>query len=120
MNIKVTVKKQTKIPAGLDDRRRLTIARMTGLGKTREEIVAKLEELDKEYRSRKATPEQPVCKRCHLYPHEILEFIQLAEEEEYTSATEAVIEEEGTYNPKTGWFYCTDCYIKEGQPKGKA
>lgn len=60
------------------------------------------------------------CKGCGKTPEEIMEYKVLAEEEGYSSATEAVIKEEGTYNSATGMFWCTDCYIKAGQPLGKA
>ena len=60
------------------------------------------------------------CKGCGKTPDELMEYKMLAEECGYSSATEAVIKEEGTYNPQTGAFWCTACYIKVGQPLGKA
>ena len=60
------------------------------------------------------------CKGCGKTPEQLVEYKMLAEDCGYSSATEAVIEEEGTYNPNTGLFWCTDCYIKAGQPVGKA
>jgi hypothetical protein len=59
------------------------------------------------------------CKICGRQPHEIEEYIEYANVEN-TTPEQAVIEDEGTYNPETGLFYCTDCYIKIGMPSGKA
>lgn len=59
------------------------------------------------------------CKRCLKEPHQIQEYIDLAEEIECTPE-QAVIAEEGTYNPKSKLFYCTRCYIQAGMPLGKA
>lgn len=60
------------------------------------------------------------CKICGKKPSELVEYLILAEEEGYSSAEEVVRNEEGTYNPATGFFYCTGCYIKIGMPSGKA
>lgn len=60
-----------------------------------------------------------VCKGCGKSPDEIPEYVLLANELELTPNL-AVITEEGTYNRRTGRFYCTDCYIKAGMPLGKA
>ena len=51
-------------------------------------------------------------------PHEIQEYVQLAEESKYRTPAVAVIHEEGTYNRATGKFLCTNCYIAEGMPTG--
>lgn len=59
------------------------------------------------------------CKICQKEPHQIDEYNNLAEEIGCT-AEQAVISEEGTYNPKSKLFYCTNCYIKIGMPLGKA
>lgn len=61
-----------------------------------------------------------VCKGCGKKASELVEYRMLAEECGYDSADEAVAEEEGTYNPKTGKFWCTSCYIKAGMPLGTA
>lgn len=61
-----------------------------------------------------------VCKGCGKSPFDIMEYKMLAEENGYDSPEEAVIKEEGTYNSKTCKFWCTECYIKMGMPKGKA
>lgn len=60
------------------------------------------------------------CKGCGKTPEQLIEYNMLAEEEGYSSAEEAVINEEGTYNPDTKMFYCSSCYIKAGMPLGKA
>jgi hypothetical protein len=57
------------------------------------------------------------CKSCGLKPAEIFEYIDAAEAEGM-SPDEYVIEFEGTYNPREGTFYCTDCYIADGMPTG--
>jgi aspartate carbamoyltransferase regulatory subunit len=59
------------------------------------------------------------CKRCGKHPNELSEYIECAEEEGITP-DEYVVREEGTYNEKTGLFYCTPCYVKVGMPLGKA
>jgi len=59
------------------------------------------------------------CKICGRKPDEIREYIKMAKD--YNITTSQVIEqEEGTFNPKTGLFYCTGCYIKIGMPLGTA
>lgn len=59
------------------------------------------------------------CKICKRRPNEIDEYLKLANM--YCITPEKfIIDEEGTYNPKTKLFYCTDCYIKIGMPSGKA
>ena len=60
------------------------------------------------------------CKGCGKTPEELMEYKMMAEEEGYASAEEAVRKEEGTFNPATGLFWCTDCYVKAGMPSGKA
>lgn len=64
------------------------------------------------------------CKCCNRTPDQISEYVSAAEECESTpekvTPEEYVIQEEGTYNPQTGKFYCTECYIKLGCPSGKA
>lgn len=55
------------------------------------------------------------CFRCGKRPAEIQEYVESAEFDEVTP--EAFVEEcEGTYNPNTGYFCCTDCYIAIGCP----
>lgn len=60
------------------------------------------------------------CKGCGKTPEQLVEYEMLAECEGYDSAEEAVRNEEGTFNPATGLFWCTSCYIKAGQPLGQA
>ena len=59
------------------------------------------------------------CKECGKTPDVIEEYIEMGREENMTP-TEYVIQEEGTLNRATGFFYCTSCYIKIGMPLGKA
>lgn len=60
-----------------------------------------------------------MCKRCGKKPDEIQEYVDAAKEDNMTPES-YVRSCEGTYNPKTGLFYCTSCYIKVGMPLGKA
>jgi len=60
------------------------------------------------------------CKGCGRKPEEILEYKTLVLENDYESEEEAVICGEGTFNPRTGEFYCTECYVKAGMPLGRA
>ena len=59
------------------------------------------------------------CKRCEKPPAEIPEY-QDFREFGCESPDDMVQREEGTYNPTTGLFYCTQCYIALGCPSGKA
>ena len=59
------------------------------------------------------------CKCCGQRPEEIIEYIVEADEEGITPE-QYVVENEGTFNPKTGRFYCTSCYVKVGLPYGVA
>lgn len=59
------------------------------------------------------------CKICKRKPEEIEEYTHAAEAENMTPE-EYVKTEEGTYNSRTGLFYCTECYIKIGMPLGLA
>ena len=65
------------------------------------------------------TSEDIRCKRCNRKPDEIQEYI----DEAYVNNTtpmQYVHSEEGTYNFRTGKFYCTNCYIALGMPLGTA
>jgi len=56
------------------------------------------------------------CNGCKLPPKEIAEYWDMG----YPSATQAVKNEEGTYNAENGHFWCTHCYIVAGMPNGVA
>lgn len=58
---------------------------------------------------------KPICVGCKKEPHELSEYIQLAEEESISPA-QYVREGEGTYNKNNGHFLCTNCYISWGMP----
>lgn len=60
------------------------------------------------------------CKCCGKKPSEINEYVVYAKIEGYDNPEDFVREEEGTYNPETKQFYCTQCYIKLGMPSGTA
>lgn len=55
------------------------------------------------------------CFKCLKEPQQLAEYIEGAKEYE-TTPEEYVKTEEGTYNPETNTFCCTDCYIKIGMP----
>lgn len=59
------------------------------------------------------------CKLCNRAPDQISDCKYMASVENI-STVQWVKENEGTYNKKTGKFYCTTCYIKIGMPLGKA
>lgn len=62
----------------------------------------------------------PVCVGCGEYPEDIQEYIDAAYDDDYDSIREWVVENEGTYNPANGHFYCTSCWDKAGMPIGVA
>ncbi len=55
------------------------------------------------------------CLGCGFRPKDRKEYIVFSEDCGCTPE-EYVIREEGTYDPGTGTFLCTDCYIKAGMP----
>jgi hypothetical protein len=57
------------------------------------------------------------CALCGKAPDEIDEYVVAAAVERMTPE-EYVREEEGTLNPETGRFWCTECYITLGMPLG--
>lgn len=59
------------------------------------------------------------CIRCMKRPHQIKEYVD-ASKSWGISPEEYVRQEEGTYNPATGRFYCTSCYVAAGMPLGMA
>jgi len=60
-----------------------------------------------------------VCAECGRRPDEIHEYVWAAKECGCTPE-EYVRQEEGTYNPRTGRFWCSECYVKIGMPLGVA
>lgn len=64
-------------------------------------------------------PTELTCANCGKHPEDIPEYQMMAKGEDLTP-TEFVRQEEGTLNKATGLFWCTECYIKLGQPLGKA
>lgn len=62
---------------------------------------------------------EPMCKECGRKASELLEYITEGRINNMTPE-EFVRQEEGTYNPVTGYFYCTKCYIRVGMPLGTA
>ena len=63
------------------------------------------------------------CKICDRTPDEIDYYIDQAKSESNDKRTytpDDIAREDGTYNPRTGHFYCFQCYIKIGMPLGKA
>ena len=62
----------------------------------------------------------PMCIGCGHHPEEISEYVDAAKEEGYLHTSQYVRRNEGTYNPDNGHFWCTSCYIKNGQPLGVA
>ncbi|MGL5713350.1 MAG: hypothetical protein ACRCX2_10055 [Paraclostridium sp.] len=65
------------------------------------------------------TTNMPTCKHCGKKANEIREYIDMAKEDKMP-ISQYIREGEGTYNPLTNKFYCTDCYIDLGCPLGKA
>lgn len=59
------------------------------------------------------------CRGCEKPPAHIREYVDLGIRDGITPE-EAVRREEGTFNPATGRFWCTQCYIQAGMPLGKA
>ena len=82
-------------------------------------IKASIDSLQEEIKEIMGEKVDVRCKICKHKPDEIDEYIWAAEEENMTPE-EYVKKEEGTYNSRTGQFYCTECYIKAGSPLGTA
>ena len=59
------------------------------------------------------------CAVCKREPHEIEEYSQESTGEPL-SPLSYVLCHEGTYNPRTGLFWCTECYITLSMPLGQA
>lgn len=58
------------------------------------------------------------CMRCGKTPEEIPEYVDMASGTGLTPS-QWMRQEEGTYNPESGHFACTACYIALGQPVGE-
>lgn len=60
----------------------------------------------------------PRCYRCGRRPEQIDEYVQRAAdpEEGFADADAVVTQDDGTYNPRTHRFACTECYIAVGMP----
>ncbi|MCO7125084.1 hypothetical protein NIE88_04760 [Sporolactobacillus shoreicorticis] len=58
------------------------------------------------------------CAGCGKRPVQMSEYVDrtLAEPDRYKSPRDVVELDEGTYDPNTKLFLCTDCYIKAGTP----
>ncbi len=64
----------------------------------------------------------PTCFRCGKTPEEIPEYDEGGvwdKEDGYVSPSDFVCSEEGTYNPITKRFACTECYIAIGMPSSR-
>lgn len=59
--------------------------------------------------------DMPTCIGCGKHPGELSEYVHQSEVEGMTP-DDFVRELEGTYNPETGRFACTECYIAMGMP----
>lgn len=60
-------------------------------------------------------PTKPICVGCARYPEEIDIYVELGLEEGQ-SATEYVLDGEGTLNLTNGHFLCDGCYVRNGMP----
>lgn len=57
------------------------------------------------------------CNGCGRTPDQISEYILAGQDEDMTPE-EFVRQEEGTFNPDNGHFWCTSCYIQADMPLG--
>lgn len=64
---------------------------------------------------RKVRESEPTCGACRRKPSQIAEYIDAAGQEEM-SETMYVVHNEGTFNPKTNRFLCTEDYVRAGMP----
>lgn len=55
------------------------------------------------------------CAGCHKTPDDIYEYVEATNEEDMTP-DEFVASQEGTYDPESGNFLCTPCYMSVGMP----
>lgn len=58
------------------------------------------------------------CANCGKRPEQIEEYVTTAKAEPkyFKDAEDVVRKDEGTYDPSTKLFVCSDCYIKLGMP----
>lgn len=56
------------------------------------------------------------CVICNRQPHEIEEYVELAEMLNVAPSI-AVEQEDATYDPETHYFCCGECYENIGSPK---
>lgn len=86
---------------------------------TREVAVETFRALRKEARLY-PSPGNPRCRGCGEAPQDLSEYQSLAETDDPVAVLSCFLREEGTYNPETGGFWCTACYVRAGQPLGRA
>ena len=62
---------------------------------------------------------KPICAGCNKHPDQIEEYVEMAADCGMTPDA-YVRAEEGTYNPSSGRFLCTECYVNQGMPSSPA
>jgi len=62
-------------------------------------------------------PTKPICVGCARTPEETPVYVDFGGAAQQT-ATEYVLENEGTLNTTNGHYLCDECYIRNGQPTG--
>ena len=63
----------------------------------------------------------PKCVGCRKTPAEVEEYdAHIDPERGILTADDGCRAEEGTYNKEANTYYCAGCYIRAGQPLGKA
>lgn len=68
-----------------------------------------------------ATPKTPRCVGCGKAPSDLAEYVNAARKQDPPlSPLDYVLRNEGTLNETNGHYRCTECYIRSGQPPGKA
>lgn len=80
------------------------------------------------------------CARCHRHPSEISEYVDIVKSEDlplrvqpdkdgseitdpamilHLMVEDYIVSDEGTYDPSSGFFLCTHCYIAVGMPSSR-